>query len=68
MGAIEDVRNILQDLITPDVKEIKARLEALEAIEKRKHVEVMGAINRITDYNQVVQRLTALEAKQQPSN
>jgi hypothetical protein len=30
MGAIEDVRNLLQDIVSPDIKAIKARLDALE--------------------------------------
>jgi tetrahydromethanopterin S-methyltransferase subunit G len=68
MGAIEDVRNLLQDIVSPDIKAIKARLDALENTVARNHGEVMSAINRITDYAQVMQRLAALEAKQQPPN
>ena len=29
-GVIEDVRNLLQDIVSPDIKAIKARLDTLE--------------------------------------
>jgi len=61
MGAIEDVRNLLQDIVSPDIKAIKARLDALEGTihhlegtVNRNDDEVMSAINRITDYAQVM--------------
>jgi tetrahydromethanopterin S-methyltransferase subunit G len=72
MGAIEDVRNLLQDFIAPDIKQIKARLDSIEkrfeGLEKnidRQHDETLQAIRQITDYTNVVQRLSKLEAKTQ---
>jgi hypothetical protein len=48
---------------SPDIKAIKTRLDALvgtihhlEGTVNRNHGEVMSAINRTTDYNQVLQR------------
>jgi len=61
MGVVADVRQVLQDLVTPDLKEIKARLEALEKRQNEQHGEVMAAINRIVDYKDVMARLLALE-------
>jgi hypothetical protein len=31
MGFIEDVRKVIQDLVTPDLKAIEARIDALDA-------------------------------------
>jgi tetrahydromethanopterin S-methyltransferase subunit G len=63
MGVVADVRQVLQDLVTPDLKEIKARLDALEKRQNEQHAEVMSAINRIVDYKDVMARLLALESK-----
>jgi hypothetical protein len=68
MGVIEDVRNLFQDLIAPELKEIKARLDALEKKQDSQHTETMQAIRQITDYTQVLQRVAALEAKQTKAN
>jgi hypothetical protein len=62
MGAIEEVRNLMQDVVSPDIRAIKARLEALEGTVNRNHSEVISAITRITDYNQVLQGVAALES------
>jgi hypothetical protein len=52
---------LLQDIVSPDIKAIKARLDALEGTihhlegtVNRNDDEVMSAINRITDYAQVM--------------
>ena len=63
MGIVADLREVLQDLVTPDLKEIKARLEMLEKRQNEQHAEVMAAINRIVDYKDVIARLIALENK-----
>lgn len=70
MGAIEDVRNLMQDIVAPDIKAIKAQLTALEkrvdGLDKKmdaNHNEVLAAIGRIVDYKDVIQRLNKLEEK-----
>ena len=69
MGVVEDVRQVLQDLVTPDVRAIEARLTALErkvddneARARERHSEVMSAVKDTANYVQVVERLAKLEA------
>ena len=78
MGAIEDTRKVLQDFLAPELREISARLTALEkrsdsldqkidAVERRaekRHDEVMSAIRQVIDYNSIQQRLARLESKE----
>ena len=64
MGTTEDIKTILQDIVTPDMKAIKERLTALENKVDSNHAEQMAAIGRIADYVNIMQRLAALEAKQ----
>ena len=71
MGAIDDTRKVLQDFLAPELREIRARLEALEkqveGVDRRaekRHDEVMSAIGRIVDYTEVRERLARLESKE----
>jgi hypothetical protein len=71
MGAIEDVRKVLQDFLAPELRSITARLDALEKridgvdtkldeVDRRaekRHDMVMMALARLVDYNEIrVQR------------
>ena len=80
MGMIEDVRNALQDLVTPDLKEIKTRLDNLEKrldekfaeFEKRLDLRlgsIESGINNLLRFASLEERLNRLEtqAKQQTS-
>lgn len=56
MGVIEDVRKLLQDLVTPDLKAIgmrlgtvEQRLEKLEARVDRNHAEIMTTLDKRFD-------------------
>jgi len=51
MSIVQDVRQALQDTIAPEIRELKARVEALEnrmdrneASAERRHSEVLNAI------------------------
>jgi hypothetical protein len=63
MSTIDDIRKVLQDVVTPDLKAIEARLTALEARVDQNHSDQMAAIRQVTDYAGVVERLAKLEAK-----
>jgi len=71
MGAIEDTRKVLQDFLTPEIRSITSRLDALEKkvddnerrAEKR-HAEVMSAIRQVIDWSSIQQRLAKLESKE----
>jgi tetrahydromethanopterin S-methyltransferase subunit G len=73
MGAIEDTRKVLQDFLAPEIREIKARLDALEArindrfdaaerLAHQRHDAVIYEIRNLSDYNEIRDRLTKLEA------
>jgi tetrahydromethanopterin S-methyltransferase subunit G len=71
MGAIDDGRKVLQDFLAPELREIKARLDALEkqieGVDRRaevRHQEVMLAIGRVIDYTEVRERLARLESRE----
>lgn len=72
MSVVEDVRNVLQDFLAPEIRSINARLDALEkkvdANEVRaesRHNEVMVSLRQVTDYAAVLERLSRLEARQE---
>jgi tetrahydromethanopterin S-methyltransferase subunit G len=73
MGAIEDTRKVLQDFLAPEIREIKARLDALEnrmedrfnAAERlahQRHDAIISEIRGLSNYNEIRDRLTKLEA------
>jgi tetrahydromethanopterin S-methyltransferase subunit G len=73
MGAIEDTRKVLQDFLAPEIREIKARLDALETrmddrfdaaerLAHQRHDAVIYEIRNLSDYNEIRDRLTKLEA------
>ncbi len=75
MGAIEDSRKVLQDFLAPELREIRARLDALEKrmderfdsaeqLSVQRHDMVMQAINSLANYNEVRERLARLESKE----
>jgi tetrahydromethanopterin S-methyltransferase subunit G len=75
MGAIDDGRKVLQDFLAPELREIKARLEALEKrmderfdsaeqLSVQRHDMVMQAINSLANFNEVRERLARLESRE----
>jgi tetrahydromethanopterin S-methyltransferase subunit G len=65
MGVVEDVRKGMQDFLAPELREITARLDALEKKSDRHHEETTAVIRQVADYTMVIQRLTKLEAQAQ---
>jgi len=75
MGAIEDTRKGLQDFLTPELRELKARLDALEKrMDERfehakrraeqRHEVVLLTLNNLANYNEVRERLARLESRE----
>jgi hypothetical protein len=62
MGTTEDIRTILQEVVIPDVKNIKDRLTALENKMDNNTRDLTSVLER--NHANVMQRLAALEAKQ----
>jgi hypothetical protein len=75
MGAIDDTRKVLQDFLAPEMREIKARLEALEkrmderfdSVEKQaqqRHDALLMSLNSLANDNEVRERPARLESKE----
>ena len=73
MGTIEDTRKVLQDFLAPELRELKARLDALEKrmderfdqSERRseaRHESILLSINGLVNYNELRERMARLEA------
>lgn len=77
MGAIEDVRQLFQDLLAPNLKainvemrEVKERIERIEhhlddiaAQSRRQHDETLAAVQQVINFAEVKQRLSELERR-----
>ncbi|MBV8115236.1 MAG: hypothetical protein JO300_10870 [Silvibacterium sp.] len=82
MSVVEDVRTVIQDFLAPALRELKARVDALEKRmdERFKHVDerfdlaertaqarhdqIMNAIQHLTDYTTLAQRVARLESRE----
>jgi capsule polysaccharide export protein KpsE/RkpR len=82
MSVVEDVRTVIQDFLAPELRELKARVEALEKrmddrfkhVDDRfdlaertahaRHEQVMHAIQQLTDYTTLAQRVARLESRE----
>jgi tetrahydromethanopterin S-methyltransferase subunit G len=73
MGTIEDTRKVLQDFLAPELRELKARLDALEKrMDERfdqsdrraetRHESILLSINNLANYNDLRERMARLEA------
>jgi hypothetical protein len=69
MSVVEEVRTVIQDFLAPELRELKARLGALESkVDEnerragRRHEETLSAIRQISDYATLAQRVTRLES------
>lgn len=68
MSVIADVRQALQDLVTPEFKALVVRVEAIEKKMEADKQEVLAAIRGLADYNSLALRLTRVEAKQESAH
>lgn len=55
MGAIEDIRQVLQDFLAPELREIRGQLAAID-----KRLEAMEEVNRVR-YEGTTQRLEQVQ-------
>jgi uncharacterized protein YfkK (UPF0435 family) len=55
MGVVEDVRQVLQDFVAPELREIRGQLAALN-----QRIEAADEINRVR-YENLVQRLELIQ-------
>ncbi len=80
MSVVQDVRQALQDTLAPEIRELKARLDALdsrmgslesridrnEAAADRRHSEVLNTIRDAMEITHIRERLARLEAEREP--
>ncbi len=80
MSVVQDVPQALQDTIAPEIRELKARLDALdsrmiqmesrmdrhEAAAERRHSEVLNTIRDAMEITHLRERIARLEAKREP--
>jgi hypothetical protein len=73
MSIVQDLRQALQDTIAPEIREIKARLDALEsrterneAAAERRHAEVLNTIRDAMEITHLRERVARLEAEREP--
>jgi len=72
MSMVQDVRQALQDTVAPEIRELKARLDALEsrmerneASAERRHAEVLTTIRDAMEITHLRERITRLEAERE---
>jgi hypothetical protein len=65
MSVVQDVRQVIQDFLAPELREIHARLDALEKKVDSHHADTMAAIRGVSDYTHVIERLSRLEAQRE---
>ena len=75
MSVVEDVRTVIQDFLAPELRELKARVDALEKrmddrfehaerTAQARHDQMMKAIQHLTDYTTLAQRVARLESRE----
>jgi len=78
MSAIEDTRKLLQDFLAPELRELSARVDALEArmdarfdsaerLASERHAQTMQAIGRLADVYELREPITRIEARERAS-
>ena len=55
MSVVEDVRQVLQDFLAPELREIRAQLAAVD-----KRLDIIDEMNRVR-YEAIVQRLEQIQ-------
>ncbi len=75
MSVIEDTRKHLQDFSAPELRELTARVDALEQrmdarfdaserLASERHTQTMQAITRLADVYELRERITRIEARE----
>jgi len=69
-GVVEETRQVIQDFLAPELRAISARLDAVEKTvaanerhAERRHEAVLLAIQQLSNYQVVIERLARLEAQ-----
>jgi SMC interacting uncharacterized protein involved in chromosome segregation len=70
VGVVEETRQVVQDFLAPELRAISARLDALEKTvsanerhAEQRHDAVLQAIQQLSNYQVVIERLARFEAQ-----
>lgn len=66
MGVVEDVRKVIQDLVTPDLRALTARMDALEQVTEVRFQQLSDRVKALADLVDVSYR--ALNAKMEANH
>jgi hypothetical protein len=61
MGVIEDVRQVLQDFLAPEMREIRTRLDAMEEINRVRYENLVQRLELIQQSFAFDRRISSLE-------
>jgi hypothetical protein len=61
MGVIEDVRQVLQDFLAPELREIRTRLDAMEEINRVRYENLVQRLELIQQSFAFDKRISSLE-------
>jgi hypothetical protein len=61
MGAVEDVRQVLQDFLAPELREIRTRLDAMDEINRIRYENLSQRIELIQQSFAFDKRISNLE-------
>ena len=75
MSVIEDTRRLLQDFLAPELRELTARVDALEKrmedrfdaaerLASERHTQVMQALTHLADVYDLRERVSRIEARE----
>ncbi len=61
MGVVEDVRQVLQDFLAPEMREIRTRLDAMEEINRIRYESLTQRLEQIQQSFAFDKRISNLE-------
>ncbi len=76
MSVVDDLRRVLQDFLAPELRELKARMDASDKRADERHAEIMEAfrasdlrmdrrVDSILDFAALREKVAVLEAERQ---
>jgi hypothetical protein len=63
MGVVEEVRQVIQDFLAPELREIRVRLDAMDEINRVRHDYVIQRLEQIQQSFAFDKRISNLEAE-----
>jgi hypothetical protein len=67
MGVVEEVRQVIQDFLAPELLEIRVRLDAMDEINRVRHEYVIQRLEQIQQSFAFDKRISNLEAEKSRS-